>query len=78
MPLKQMRAKRSSPRNRSFPMEHVDPSNTPIPRPTNPRPTPITTPNGIWIHSAILPQYTFQTDRPTHRATEGIDDRSIP
>jgi len=32
-------------------------SNTPIPRPT-----PLTTPNGIWIKSAVLPQYTLQTD----------------
>ena len=32
------------------------PSNTPIPRPT-----PFTTPNGIQIQSAVLPQYTFRT-----------------
>ena len=35
-------------------------SNTPIPRPT-----PITTLNGIWIQSQ-LPQYTFRTDGQTH------------
>jgi len=27
----------------------------------------LTTPNGIRIHSAILPQYTFWTDRQTDR-----------
>jgi len=27
--------------------------------------TPFTTPNGIRIQSAVLPQYTFRTDRPT-------------
>ena len=36
------------------------PCNTPIPRPT-----PLTTPNGIQIQSAVLPQYTLRTDRPT-------------
>ena len=36
--------------------------NTPIPRPT-----PLTTPNGIRIRSAVLPQCTFRTDRPTDR-----------
>jgi len=29
--------------------------------------TPFTTPNNIRIKSAILPQYTLQTDRPTNR-----------
>jgi len=37
------------------------------------RPTALTTTNGIRIHSAVLPQYTFhadrQTDRPTNRHT---------
>jgi len=42
-------------------------SNTPIPRPT-----PLTTPNGIRINSAVLPQYTFQTDRQTNRQTDGL------
>jgi len=36
------------------------PSNTPIPWPT-----PLTTPNGIHIQSAFLPQYTLQPDRLT-------------
>ena len=36
------------------------PSNTPIPQPT-----PLSNPNGIQIQSAVLPQYTFQTDRHT-------------
>jgi len=48
------------------------PSNTPIPRLT-----PLTTPNSIWIQSAILPQYTFQTDRHTDRLTDGISNRSV-
>ena len=39
------------------------PSNTPIPWPT-----PLTTPNGMWIQSDILPQYTFQTDRHTDKS----------
>jgi len=33
-------------------------------------------PNGIWIQSAILPQYTFRT--LTDRPTNGIVDRSTP
>jgi len=49
------------------------PSNTLIPRPT-----PLTTPNGIGIQSAVLPQYTFWTDRQTGRQAHGISDRSIP
>ena len=49
------------------------PSNTPISRPT-----PLTTPNGIQIQSAILPQYTFRTDRPTDQPTDGLGDRSVP
>jgi len=40
------------------------PSNTPIPWPT-----PLTILNGIRIHSAVLPQYTFWTDRPIHTQT---------
>jgi len=27
--------------------------------------TPLTTPNGIQIQSAVLPQYTLRTDPPT-------------
>ena len=38
------------------------PSNTSIPQLT-----PFTTPNGIRIQSAVLPQYTFRTDRQTDR-----------
>ena len=38
------------------------PSNTPIPRQT-----PLTAPNGIQIQSAVLPQHTLRTDRPTDR-----------
>jgi len=30
------------------------------------------------MQSAILPQYTFWTDRPIERPTDGIDDNSIP
>jgi len=46
-------------------------SNTPILRPI-----PLTIPNGIRIHSAVLPQYTFRTDRPTDRHTD-LGDRSV-
>ena len=49
------------------------PSNTPIPWPT-----PLITPNGIQIQSAVLPQYTFQTDWQTDRPTDGIDDKCVP
>jgi len=45
------------------------PSNTPIPRLTQ-----LTTPNGIRIQSAVLPQYTLRTDRQT----DGLDDRPVP
>jgi len=38
------------------------PSNTPIPQLT-----PLTTPNGIQIQLAVLPQYTFRTDRWSRR-----------
>ena len=40
-------------------------SNTHIPQPT---------PNGIWIHSSILPQYTFWADIQTNRSTDGLGD----
>jgi len=49
------------------------PSNTLIPCPT-----PLTTANGIRIHSAVLPQYTFRTHRHARRLTDGISNRSIP
>ena len=38
------------------------PSTKPIPRPN-----PLITPNGIWIQSAVLPQYSFRTDRQMDR-----------
>ena len=46
------------------------PSNTAIPRPT-----PFTIPNGIQIHSAILPHYTFRRDRHRHTQTHTQTDR---
>ena len=42
--------------------KYTTPSNTPIPRSI-----PLTISNGIRIQSAVLPQYTFQTDRLTDR-----------
>ena len=52
------------------------PSNTPVLRPT-----PLSTPNGIRIQSAVLPHYTFRTDRrtdtQTDRPTDGIGNRSV-
>jgi len=50
------------------------PSTTP-----KPRPTPLTTPYGIQIQLAVLPQYTFRTrtDRQTHRPTDNLGDRSV-
>ena len=50
------------PKSAPSPSTITTPSNTAIPRPT-----PLTIPNGIRIHSAVLPQYTFQTDRQTDR-----------
>jgi len=50
------------PQNCPFPSTITTPFNTAIPRPT-----PLTIPNGIRIHSAVLPQYTFRTDTPTDR-----------
>ena len=47
-------------------------SNTPVPWPI-----PLNIPNGIQIHSAVLPQYTFQTDRQTDPHTDGLGDRSV-
>jgi len=44
------------------------PFNTPILRLT-----PLTIPNGRWIQSAILPQYTFWTDRLTNWSTDWWD-----
>ena len=45
-------------------------SNTPIPRPN-----PLTTPNGIWIQSTVLPQYALRTDSPTEWLTDRPIDR---
>jgi len=42
-----------------------------------PQPTPLTIPNGIRIQSAILPQYTFQTDLQTDRLTDTDTDRQM-
>jgi len=51
-----------------MPQIHPPPeSDTPISRPTQ-----LTTRNGIRIESAVLPQYTFWTDRQT------VSDRSVP
>ena len=46
------------------------PSSTPIPQPT-----PLITPNGIRIHSSILPQCTFRTNR--HRQTNRWSRRQV-
>jgi len=43
----------------------LPPSNMPIPWST-----PLTIPNGIQIQSAVLPQYTFQTDTDWHTETQ--------
>ena len=53
-------------------LSYSPPSNTPIHRPTPLAipPTPLTTPNGIRIQSAVLPQYTFRTHRQTNRPTD--------
>ena len=53
----------TTPQNCPFSFDdHHHPSDTPIPRPT-----PLTTPNGIRIHSAVLPQYILRTDRQIDR-----------
>jgi len=53
----------NSPTKLPLPIRRLPPpSNTPIPWST-----PLTTPNGMWIQSAISPQYTLRTDRPTDR-----------
>jgi len=65
-----------NPQNLSFPWGTQTPSNTPIPQPT-----PLTNPNSIQIQSAVLPQYTFRTDRqtdwPTDWPTHVIGDNSV-
>jgi len=56
--------------NCPFPLDDLYlPSNAPIPRPT-----PLTIPNGIQIQSAILPQYTLQTDQQSNRRTDRLTD----
>ena len=64
-----------SPQNCSFRFDdhHRHLINTPIPRPT-----PLTTPNGIRIRSAVLAQYIFRPDRPTDRPTDGIGYKCVP
>jgi len=47
-------------------------SNAPIPWPT-----PLTIPNSIRIQSAVLPQYTFRTDRPTDTQTDRWTRRQV-
>jgi len=47
--------------------QSATPSNTPIPRVT-----PLIIPNSIWIHSVVLPQYIFRTDRQTDRTTDSL------
>jgi len=43
-----------------------------------PGPTPLTIPNGIQIHSAVLTQYTSRTDRQTDTQTDRwAGDRSV-
>jgi len=57
--------KRQPPKTPSSPWGTWTPSNTPIPRPT-----PLTTPNSMWIQSAVFPQYiTFRKDKHTDRPT---------
>jgi len=48
------------------------PSNTPIPRPT-----PLTITNGTRIQLAVLPQYTFRTDRQTQTQTNRWARRQV-
>jgi len=60
------------PQNCPFPfLRSPPPSNTPIPRQT-----PLTIPNGIRIQLAILPQYTFRTDRQTDKPV-GLSQNSV-
>jgi len=57
----------SRPKNYCFPFHNHHP-HTLIPGPT-----PLITPNGIQIQSAILPQYIFWTDRQIDRQTDRWD-----
>jgi len=56
----------------SFDDRHAPPSITAIPRPT-----PLITRNGIRNQSAVLPQYTSQTDSQTDRQTDPLDRRQV-
>jgi len=58
------------PKTAPSPSTICTPSNTPIPRPT-----PLTTSNGIQIQSAVFPKYTFGTD--TDRQTDTWDKRQV-
>jgi len=60
------------PQNRPFPSMIITPFTTLIPQPT-----PLTILNGILIYSAVLPQYTFWTDRHADRPTDGLGNRSV-
>ena len=65
----------NSPQNCAFPFDDHHPCNTPIIRPT-----PLTIPNGIRIHSAVLPHYTFRhthTQTHAHRSIDGLSDMSV-
>jgi len=55
-----------------FPCSTSTPSNTSMPGPT-----PLTIPNGIWIQSAVSPQYTFRTHRRTDRPTNRRPRRQV-
>jgi len=56
-----------------FPLKHLP---SPVQTPIAP-PTPLTTPNGIRIQSADLPQYTFPTDRHIETQTDRWDRRQV-
>jgi len=60
------------PKTTPSPSTITTPSNTPIRQPT-----PLTKPNGIWIQSAVLPQYTLRTDQLTDQPTDGLGKCSV-
>jgi len=64
-PLVIMGCPKFSPKTPPSPLTIITSSNTHIPQLT-----PLTTPKSIRIQSVILPQYTFWTDRETHRQTD--------
>ena len=59
-----------NPRNSPLPLGHVDP---PLIHLCRDQPHALTTPNGIRIHSAVLPQYTSRTNRQT----DGLGDKPV-